>query len=440
MMKNKTKYVYRLLYILTILVFLFSSCNVNEEDKTLLENLNNLDGVTVAKIETLPGFAECFQIDFTQPVDHNNPNGASFKQRFFLSHREDSSPTVFYTTGYGVSHNSEKDLTSTIQGNQLLLVHRYFPNALPSTDWQFLTIWQAASDQHRIKEIFKKIYTGKWVSSGGSKGGMTALFYRYYFPDDMNATVAYVAPIMSTVDDLRFEKYLQEIGKEDCRNKIKEFQRMVLSKRDKIMPLLETHIQNKGYEFSIISKEAAFEYSVLEFMFAFWQYGQESGCSSIPTSQTDISYEELLNYLLQISPVSFYADNGFNYYKPLFYQAYTEIGYCTFVYSHLEDLLKTVKKPTYRAFAPQGVALNFQPGIMKRLIPWLEHQGEKILYLYGEIDPWSAAAISPDPNLDSMMIMQPGANHRIRINELDKKDIIIQTLNRWLDISVKIAN
>ncbi len=37
---------------------------------------------------------------------------------------------------------------------------------------------------------------------------MTALYYRYYYPDDVDATVAYVAPIMERTDDPRFAAFL----------------------------------------------------------------------------------------------------------------------------------------------------------------------------------------------------------------------------------------
>jgi len=225
--KNNLKYLLITLYIISVLL---PSCKI-KDNKTLFEKLNELDGFTITKISSLVGFSECFQIDISQPIDHNNPNGETFKQRFYLSHREESLPMVFYTTGYGVNRNSEKGITSLIQGNQILLVHRYFPNAIPQAGWEYLTIWQAASDQHRIKELLKKIYIGNWVSSGGSKGGMTSLFYRYYFPDDITATVAYVAPIMTSENDIRFIHFLNSVGTEKCREKIKTFQRMMLQKK-----------------------------------------------------------------------------------------------------------------------------------------------------------------------------------------------------------------
>lgn len=412
-----------------------SQCDTQEEQLSLLERLNELPGIEAIAITTLPGFSQCFQVDISQPVDHNDSAGPTFKQRFYLSHRQEETPMVFYTTGYGVSRNYEVELTSMIGGNQILLVHRYFPNAVPSDDWQFLTIWQAASDQHRIKEILKVIYAGKWLSSGTSKGGMTALFYRRFFPNDVAATVAYVAPIMPITDDPRFKPFLQQVGTAACRQKIQQFQRMLLSRKNQFMPLLQAHIANKGYTFSIISPEAAFEYSVLEYIFAFWQYGSESDCSTIP--QEDADNQDIFNHLVEVSPVYYYADEGFTYFQPLFYQAYTEFGYCPYIYDHLEDLLKTVKTPTYRTFAPRNVPLAFRDDTMADVIPWLQSQGERIIYIYGGIDPWSAAAITPDSHLDSFSILQPGANHRIKIENLDQRERVIQTLSRWLGITIQ---
>ncbi len=434
---NISKQLY-VIFFLAVFCLLLCQCETKEEQKSLLQRLNELQGIEASTINVLPGFADCFQIDITQPVDHNNPAGPTFKQRFFLSHRLEESPMVFYTTGYGASRNFESELTSLVQGNQIVLVHRYFPNAVPSADWQYLTIWQAASDQHRLKEVLKEIYHGKWLSTGVSKGGMTALYYRRYFPQDVDATVAYVAPIMPGIKDPRFKPFLEQVGAAFCRQKIKDFQRLALSRKKKLIPLLTAHADDKGYIFSTISIEAAFEYSVMEYIFAFWQYGSESDCTAIP--QQGASDQQLFDHLMDVSPVYFYADDGYTYYQPLFYQAFTEIGYCPYVYSHLEDLLLTVKAPTYKTFAPQGTDLTFRPEVMKDVIPWLQGQGERIIYIYGGIDPWSAAAIIPNAGLDSLMIMQPGANHRIKIQNLDQRDLVVETLSRWLKIILHITD
>jgi hypothetical protein len=189
-----------------------------------------------------------------------------------------------------------------------------------------------------------------------------------------------------------------------------------------------------GLSFSIVSEAEAFEYTVLELPFAFWQYGRESACGGIPgAGATD---QEVLGFLVSTSWPVYYSDSGFLFYRPLFYQAYTEIGYCPYIHGHLTDLLQAVREPTYRSFAPVGVDLAFKPEVMQDVIPWLQTQGARIVYIYGGVDPWTAAELTPAPGLDALKVVQPGANHNVRIADLDQKNLVIQTLGRWLGVRI----
>jgi hypothetical protein len=38
-------------------------------------------------------------------------------------------------------------------------------------------------------------FPGKWINAGESKGGVTSVLHRRFYPCDVEATVAYVAPI-----------------------------------------------------------------------------------------------------------------------------------------------------------------------------------------------------------------------------------------------------
>jgi hypothetical protein len=405
---------------------------------TLLERLRRVPGFQVNEIvPPIQGFAETFQIIFSQQIDHQDAGRGTFQQLFYLSDRGQDLPMVFYTSGYGSqSYSYVSELAALLNGNQIVMGHRFFSDDIPQ-DWTCLTIRQAADDQHAIREALKDIYPGKWVSTGVSKGGMTSLYYRRFYPEDVAATVAYVAPLMNLPDDPRFAPFLQQVGTPECRRKIVDFQRLALSRRSGLMPLFRQHAQDKGYVFTIIPEEAAFEYAVLEYRFAFWQYGKESNCAGIPGP--DATDQEILNHLVTTSSPVYYGDTGFLYYQPLFYQAYTEIGYCPYVFDDLRDLLQAVPAPTYRAFAPVGADLVFRPEVMQDVMPWLQTQGERILYIYGGIDPWSAAGLYPAPGLDALRIVQPGANHSVKIRDLDQKDLVIQTLERWLGIKINTS-
>jgi hypothetical protein len=429
---------YPLIVLLAILIPLSCSRKADEQpaQQTLLSRLQALPGLQVTQIQTLAGFSQSFQVDITQPVDQLNAALGTFRQRFYLSHRSENAPLVFYTSGYGISRNFEPELSALLQANLILLVHRFFPDAAIA-DWNNLTIRQAADDQHRVRETLKGIYPGKWVSTGASKGGMTALFYRRFYPADVEATVAYVAPLMYYPDDPRFAPFFEQVGTAECRQKLRDFQRMAFFRRASLMPLFEQHAQSKNYEFNIISLEAAFEYTVLEYPFAFWQYGEENDCELIPGASA--ADQQVFDHLVAISSPYYYSDSGFLYFQPLFYQAYAEIGYCPYIYEHVKDDLQAVLQPDYRVFAPRGVDLVFRPEVMQDVIPWLQLEGQKILYIYGGNDPWTAAALEPEAGLDALKVVQPGANHSVNIGDLDQKALVIQTLEGWLNIRIDAA-
>src|SRR5258706_12098920 len=105
--------------------------------------------------------------------------------------------------------------------NHIDVEHRYFGKSVPSSmDWKQLTLKNSADDLHDIVTALKTIYRGKWVSTGTSKGGQESLYYKYYFLDDMDATVAYVAPICLTQVDPRINAWFQQIEDPKVRAKI----------------------------------------------------------------------------------------------------------------------------------------------------------------------------------------------------------------------------
>lgn len=424
----------KLVSILFIVLILFSC---SHEPETLLSKLQDLPGVTVIEITPPGGYLQAFEIQVTQLIDQQNPAYGTFTQRIFLSHIDETGPMVLETSGYGASRNYIYELATLLDANQIRVPHRFFPNAKPDPiDWQGLTIRHAADDLHHIVELFKRIYKEKWVNSGGSKGGMTALFHRRFYPNDVDVIVAYVAPLMFDTEDLRFEKFLlEEVGEEVCRNRLKEFQRRLLINSQALLPYVSAYAAERNLTFSI-GEEAALEYSILEFLFAFWQYG-DGDCSMIPGP--DASVDEMFSYLIELSPLTYYSDSGIDYFAPLFYQAYTELGYCTYITEHLIDLLVILKDTTYRVFAPGNVELNFNPGVMQDVNNWLQNEGNNIIYIYGAIDPWTAAAVDLTGATNALKIMQPGGNHGVRIIGLDEQGTVIQTLEQWLNMDIQTS-
>ena len=65
-----------------------------------------------------------------------------------------------------------------------------------------------------------KFYSKKWASTGISKGGEAALIYESKYPNDIDLTVAEVAPIILGREDQRTTDFLSTVGKKYCRQRV----------------------------------------------------------------------------------------------------------------------------------------------------------------------------------------------------------------------------
>jgi len=414
------------LYFIAALSPLFAQTidlNTTIELTNRLEALPHVEQVQQLSINT-------YQVDFRQALDHKNPDGASFIQRIYLTHLSYENPMVMVTEGYAATQNRAYELSGLLRANQLLVEHRYFGKSKPKTkDWQYLTTRQAAADHHRIIESFKELYTQKWLTTGISKGGQTAIYHRYYYPDDVDVTVSYVAPLNFGVEDPRLTKFLNNVGSATCRKKIFEYQRRLLERREVLLPLMKWYCIGKGQKFDI-GREAAFEYAVLEYSFSFWQWGKD--CRDIPGETA--SDDEMLQHLIDVVGFGLYTNEGMAYYHPFFYQAMTELGYYGFDTTGFRHLLKAAPRPSNAIFAPMQ-NLKFNPELNKDVRKWIRKSGDQILYIYGELDAWSATAVNPSAKTDALkIVMKNRAHHDARIRNMTSENRLktMETLQGWL--------
>lgn len=117
---------------------------------------------------------------------------------------------------------------------------RFFGKSTPaSKNWTKLDLWQAATDHHRIVQAFKALYGGKWVSTGASKGGMTSVYHRRFYPADVDATVAYVAPDDVVNDQDSYVAFIQHAGTDaQCNEALRVLQRHALYRRSALLGML----------------------------------------------------------------------------------------------------------------------------------------------------------------------------------------------------------
>lgn len=406
-------------------------------DSGLHERLLSLPGVTVKKIAPDSLFSEAYELRIEQPLDHQNPGGEKFTQRIYLSHRDFARPMVLVTEGYSAKKNYSLELSKILKANQIVVEHRYFGESRPdSLKWEYLNIRQAAEDHHRIVELFKPIYKGKWINTGISKGGQTAMFHRRFYPDDVEVSVCYVAPLNFAQEEPRIHRFLETVDGAECREKIKQFQRRVLKQRDQLLPLAKWYSKGKGYSYPM-GLEMAFEYAVLEYSFAFWQWGA-SPCDSIPGE--DASPDQLLDHLIKVAGFDLFSEADVKYYEPFQYQAYTEIGYYNYRTADFADLLKAAPpNASNRILAPQNVPLTFRPEVMRDVHEWIQTEGNNMLFIYGELDTWSASAVETGGKTNAVKVVQKGGSHKTRINTLPEpgRELALSTLEQWLDMKIE---
>ena len=405
----------------------------------LQDKLKAISQITEVKPLESKEFAEKYVTYFTQPLDHDRPELGNFRQRVIVSHVGFDRPTVIVTEGYGagyaLSPRYREELSKMFNTNMIFVEYRYFLESTPEPrDWQYLTAESSADDLHAVFKAFKKIYPGKWISTGISKGGQTTMLYRTFYPDDVDISVPYVGPLCYGVEDGRHEPFLRQVGTAEERKKIEDFQLEVLKRKGTLLPRFEKHCTEKGYEF-FGSVEEIYDYSVLEYSFALWQWG--TPVSTIPACDADD--DAIYKHFMAISEPSYFAKGGGN--ESFFVQAARELGYYGYDIRPFKKYLSIKSSKGYlkKLMLPEDAKhIKFDKTLSKKITKFLKKSDPKMVFIYGEIDPWSAAApmwLDTSKKKNMHMFVQPRGSHRARINTLpeEMKQEAISIIKEWLE-------
>ncbi len=419
------------------ILFVLVSCT---SKSVSLENaLLELEEGTYTQLEARKPFNSIYEIHFQQPLDHHNPEAGYFTQKVYVSHIDSIRPVVFITEGYTANRAYQSEISRLLDANQIIVEHRFFGESVPDPkDWKYLTVEQAANDHHRVVEYFKKVYSGKWINTGVSKGGQTTMYHRYFFPNDVDISVPYVAPLNFSFDDPRTYLFLDTVGTSECRQKVYDFQKLMLMERDVYFPMFLTYSESKNHSFTRMTPEEAYEYSILEYSFAFWQWGRWS-CEEIPTAKSSV--DEIFDHFKEVSGFQYFSDEGLSDLEPFFYQALTEIGYYGYDFSEFDGLLEYVTNPIFTFAAPQDVELNYNFQIMKDVNEYLQSKGNNFIYIYGGSDTWSSTSVDIGNKTNALKIYKKGGAHNTRIGNLpdEQKELVVSTLEKWLDMDLDIT-
>ena len=420
-----------------LIAILFIAISLSAQN--IRERLFNLPDIMFEKVLTPVGYEGAYELKIRQPLDHKDPSKGYFYQRAFLSHAGFDEPTVMVTNGYANARNRISEPAELLGANQITIEHRFFGESLPdSMNYTYLNLEQVAGDLHHINEIFRTIYSGKWVSTGISKGGQTTIFYRYFYPKDVDVSIPYVAPSTEGLEDQRIYNFLDTVGTLACRNAIKEVQLRLFQERENVLPLLKWYSLGAKLTFNYLQFEEAFEYAVLEYPFSFWQWG--SNCEDIPRKEAPI--ERVLAHFLKVSGLEFFSDESMKKFASHYYQAGSQMGYYGYDISDFKEYIIALpndKNPS-AVFMPNKMKVTFNNAVPQKMQKWIKPNGIRFIYINGNKDTWSVTAERPQKGVDALWFFLHDKDHgaaNIKNMTPAEREQMIAALERWLELEIE---
>lgn len=420
-----------------------SSRPASAPDRGIISRLKHLPGVRyLGKNRYPPAGYQVYELEIRQPVNHHRPHGPSFEQHLELYQRDLAAPMVMYVSGYFNYTFLSPRLTylsaaaAIVGGNQISVESRFYGDSVPHpTLWRYLTAWQEAADEHHVVQVFRRLYRARWLITGVSKGGETAIFHDYYFPHDFAGTFAWSAPSITDTFSRSYDHFLASVGTAACRKALLNAQVRALRHRKAFEARLaaEARAAHGTFKDWAGGLDEDFEITILETPFVFWQYGGD--CSAIPGPQATL--QKLYHWYDVVAQWLASDDQESAPYFPYNYQAGTQLGY------PILDQRAELGSLLHFPLSAQNPEQDMPPGIpvrplsqrlMRAVHQWVLTRGSHLLFLYGQEDPWSAERfILGSGTRDSASFTIPGGNHVSPYTDLPaaQRKALVRVLRTW---------
>lgn len=420
--------------------FVIAAFVLNAQNADVEAMLKKIEEVTsFKKIEKNDTTRSYYLMKFRQLLDADKPEAGSFEQRVMLGHRGWDRPVVVVTEGYAGDYafNNPKymeELTKIMDANILFVEYRYFSESTPTPcNWEHLTIENSMVDYHNIITAFKKYYTAKWATTGISKGGSTSMFFRAYYPDDVDVSVPYVGPLSCSIEDGRHESFLERVSTKAKRDAVREFQYLMFERKEQYMPMFDAFCAKENLSFRVPTSDI-YDLCVLEYQFSFWQWG--APVEEIPAATA--SDEDIMKYFIKMcSPDYFSATTEIGSF---FVQAVKDFGYYGYntdpfvKYLNPADIEGYLKKVMLPA---EFADVVFDDTNHRKVTDFYTENDPKAIFVYGEWDPWTASGVTwlSERNKKNIKVyIIPDGSHRDRIATLpaDTREELLNQLNEWM--------
>ena len=192
--------------------------------------------------------------------------------------------------------------------------------------------------------------------------------------------------------------------------------------------------QNTVYD-RFLGLDEALEFATEQAPFLFWQYETAAACAHIPSAAaTD---QEVFAFFDEVTNIFDWSDAALDAYLPFYHHAARELGYSTNDETHLADMLMFAGQDLPRSYVPEEIPTGpYSDASMRDVQIWLRTAGKGILLLYGQNDPWTAAAFELGSAQDSFRFDVPQGNHRSRILDLPEpnRSAALDVVGRWAGV------
>ena len=239
---------------------------------------------------------------------------------------------------------------------------------------------------------------------------MTSVYHRRFYPDDLVGTVAYVAPHSMGTSDPRYLDFVAEVGDAGCRAALAAWQVELLERREAMIERMVAQAPNVTYD-------------LLGARRGLRDGGAQGGPS--PSGSTSrrtcarrcpspgASDNEVWDFLELAASTGLWSDGYTLFYEPYYWQAAVQLGYPALTETHLAGLLEYPGNDVPASYVLPGPARRQSsiPGSMPDVSAWMASEGERLMFIYGENDPYSAAAFDPAGAVDAHRFYEPGGNH-----------------------------
>lgn len=198
--------------------------------------------------------------------------------------------------------------------------------------------------------------------------------------------------------------------------------------------MFEKYCNDKKYVFNAPLAEI-FDYSVFEYAFAFWQWGED--INKIPAREADD--KTVFDYWINMCEPDYFTN--YNATASFDVQAARELGYYGYYTKPFKKYLsiRTAKGYLKKLMVPKGAEnVKFSPALYNHTVEFLTKNDPKMLYIYGDIDPWGASGIYGLPftkNKKNLHVyMCHGGSHKTRILSFPEptRQEIISLIGGWL--------